>query len=69
MSQVTEQVINDIKARELKGLETYGKTMDRDDMTQDEWITEAYQEALDFAIYLKKLLIIRNGNIKITKGV
>ena len=69
MSQVTEQVINDIKARELKGLETYGKTMDRDDMTQDEWINEAYQEALDFAIYLKKLLIIRNGNIKITKGI
>lgn len=69
MSQVTEQVINDIKAREIKGLETYGKTMDRDDMTQDEWITEAYQEALDFAIYLKKLLIIRNGNIKITKGI
>jgi len=63
MSQVTQQVINDIKARELKGLETYGQSMDRDDMTQDQWIIEAYHEALDFAIYLKKLIIIRNGNI------
>jgi len=69
MSQVTEQVINDIKARELKGLETYGQSMDRDDMTQDQWIMEAYHEALDFAIYLKKLIIIRNGNIEITKGI
>jgi hypothetical protein len=66
MSQVTEQVINDIKARELKGLETYGVTMDRDDLTQDEWLVHAYEEALDFALYLRKLIIIRNGNIKTT---
>jgi hypothetical protein len=63
MSQVTEQVINDINARELKGLETYGTTMDRTDLTQDQWLQHAYEESLDFCIYLKKLLIIRNGNI------
>jgi hypothetical protein len=63
MSQVTEQVINDINAREQKGLETYGTTMDRNDLTQEQWLNHAYEEALDFAIYLKKLLIIRNGNI------
>jgi hypothetical protein len=63
MSQVTEQVINDIKARELKGLETYGTTMDRNDLTQDQWLQHAYEESLDFCIYLKKLLIIRDGNI------
>ena len=63
MSQVTQEVINDINARELKGLETYGTTMDRTDLTQDQWLQHAYEEALDFAIYLKKLLIIRNGNI------
>jgi hypothetical protein len=61
MSQVTEQVINDIKAREVKGLETYGVTMDRTDLTQDQWLQHAYEESLDFCIYLKKLLIIRNG--------
>ncbi len=69
MSQVTEQVINDIKAREIKGLETYGTTLDRTDLTQDEWLVHAYEEALDFALYLRKLIIIRNGNIKITKGI
>jgi hypothetical protein len=63
MSQVTQEVINDINARELKGLETYGTTMDRNDLTQDQWLQHAYEESLDFCIYLKKLLIIRNGNI------
>lgn len=63
MSQVTEQVINDIQQREKKGIETYGTTMDRDDLTQDQWLQHAYEEALDFVIYLRKLLIIRNGNI------
>ena len=63
MSQVTEQVINDIQQRELKGIETYGTTMDREDLTQDQWLQHAYEEALDFVIYLRKLIIIRNGNI------
>jgi hypothetical protein len=63
MSQVTQEVINDINAREQKGLETYGTTMDRNDLTQDQWLQHAYEESLDFCIYLKKLLIIRNGNI------
>lgn len=63
MSKVTEQVINDIQQREQKGIETYGTTMDRDDLTQDQWLQHAYEESLDFCIYLKKLLIIRNGNI------
>ena len=63
MSQVTEQVINDIQQREIKGIETYGTTMDRNDLSQDQWLQHAYEEALDFCIYLKKLIIIRNGNI------
>ena len=63
MSKVTEQVIDDIQKREQKGIETYGTTMDRDDLTQDQWLQHAYEESLDFCIYLKKLIIIRNGNI------
>lgn len=63
MSKLIEQVIEDIRNREQKGIETYGTTMDRDDYTQDQWILSAYEEALDFAIYLRKLIIIRNGNI------
>jgi hypothetical protein len=31
--------------------------MDRTDLSQDEWLQHAYEEALDLALYLKKLLL------------
>lgn len=56
MSQILEQVINDLKQREEKGLKEYGTTVDRTDLTEKEWLQHAYEEALDLAIYLKKLM-------------
>jgi len=34
----------------------YGTTMDRKDLTEQEWLQHAYEEALDLAIYLKKII-------------
>lgn len=56
MSKILEEVINDLKEREHKGLSTYGTTVDRTDLTEKEWLQHAYEEALDLAIYLKKLM-------------
>ena len=56
MSQILEEVINDLKQREEKGLKEYGTTVDRSDLSQNEWLQHAYEEALDLAIYLKKLM-------------
>lgn len=56
MSKILEDVINDLKQREQKGLSTYGTTVDRTDLTEKEWLQHAYEEALDLAIYLKKLM-------------
>lgn len=52
-------VIEDLRRRELKGLETYGTTMDRTDLSQSEWMQHLYEELLDAAVYLKK---IQNGS-------
>jgi hypothetical protein len=30
--------------------------MDRTDLTKEEWIQHAYEEALDLALYLKKII-------------
>jgi hypothetical protein len=57
MSNILEQTIKDLQAREVKGLKEYGTTMDRTDLSQDEWLQHAYEEALDLALYLKKLLL------------
>jgi DNA-directed RNA polymerase beta' subunit len=54
-SELLQQVIDELKARELKGVETYGTTLDRKDLTRSQWLQHAYEEALDLALYLKKL--------------
>jgi len=56
-SNLLTQVIAELEARELKGMETYGTTLDRQDLTRSEWLQHAYEEALDLALYLKKLKI------------
>ena len=54
-----------ILAREDKGIKEYGKTMDRTDLTELDWLQNAYEEALDLSIYLKKLINIKkNENAK-----
>ena len=57
MSNILDQTIKDLQAREVRGLKEYGTTMDRTDLSQDEWLQHACEEALDLALYLKKLLL------------
>lgn len=49
-------IIDDLLAREDKGIKEYGTTMDRTDLSEKEWLQHAYEEALDLAIYLKKII-------------
>ena len=50
------RVSADLYARARKGLEKYGTTLERTDLTEREWLQHAYEEALDFACYLRVLL-------------
>lgn len=52
---ITNRIINLIETRADKGFQTYGVTMDRDDLTAEQWIDHAIEEALDLAIYLTKI--------------
>lgn len=49
------ETIKDLSSRAELGLKKYGTTMDREDLTSSDWSEHAYQEALDFALYLKRL--------------
>jgi hypothetical protein len=60
MSRILYNIIDDLLAREDKGIKEYGTTMDRTDLTEIEWLQHAYEEALDLSIYLKKLIKIKN---------
>jgi hypothetical protein len=57
MSNILDETIKDLYKREIRGLKEYGTTMDRTDLSKDEWLQHAYEEALDLALYLKKLLL------------
>lgn len=62
-SEVLKQVIDDMRNREAKGLETYGTTMDRKDITTAQWITHLREELMDAILYLKKLESIHNDKV------
>jgi hypothetical protein len=62
-SKVLAEVINDMRQREAKGLETYGTTMDRKDLTTGQWITHLREELMDAILYLKKLESIHNDKV------
>jgi len=53
---IVQSVQADLQARSERGMAKYGTTLDRTDLTQKEWLQHAYEEALDFALYLKKLI-------------
>lgn len=59
---IVYRVAHRMKTRSEKGLETYGVSMERKDLTLHQWIDHAIEEALDFAIYLEKIKSeIKNG--------
>ena len=38
------------------GRAKYGTTVDKANLSEREWMQHAYEEALDFAIYLKRMM-------------
>lgn len=53
---ITESVCSKIQSREALGISKYGKTMERDDLTELQWLQHAQEEAMDLAVYLEKLI-------------
>lgn len=62
-SEVLKQVIHEMRKREAKGLETYGTTMDRKDLTAAQWISHMKEELMDAILYLQKLENINNDKV------
>ena len=58
-STIIALVQNDLYQRELKGISKYNTTVDRTDLTEEQWLQHAYEEALDLAVYLKKLMVTK----------
>lgn len=54
---VVERVRQDLLERSQKGINKYGVTLDRRDLTLKDWLQHAYEECLDQANYLKRCIV------------
>ncbi len=50
-----EKVIQDLKDREQLGKQRYGTTVDRTDLSRDDWEQHLYEELLDAVMYLRRI--------------
>jgi len=53
---IVENVIVRMVDRSEVGLKKYGVTMLRDDVSTVEWLRHAQEEALDFAVYIERII-------------
>lgn len=60
--QVYAQVMKDLRSREKMGIEKYGVSVDKAVLSEREWMQHAYEESLDHAIYMKKLMLVWDDN-------
>ena len=52
---IVEEVIDLFRKRSEEGQKKYGTTLDRDDLSESEWIQHLQEELMDAILYLTKL--------------
>tara|TARA_R100000005_G_C4927517_1_gene157983 strand:- start:220 stop:402 length:183 start_codon:yes stop_codon:yes gene_type:complete len=55
LSKIEESVCKKILDRANVGKKKYGTTMERNDLTFQEWITHLQEELMDAIVYIEKL--------------
>jgi hypothetical protein len=54
---IVKSINEKLVGRAEVGFNKYNATMDRDDLTTDEWITHAMEEMMDMLLYMEKLRV------------
>lgn len=55
VDSVVEAVVSKIRHRSAVGIKKYNTTMDRNDLSTEQWMTHLQEELMDAIIYLQKL--------------
>ena len=58
MSKMEEKVCAKIQARAEVGKKKYGVTMEREDLSTEEWLNHLQQELMDASVYVERLLTL-----------
>lgn len=56
MSKIEERVCEKIKERAKVGENKYGVTMERKDLSKEQWLVHLQEELMDACVYIEKLL-------------
>ena len=59
LDSINQAVIEKVCDRAVKGFQTYGVTMDRDDLGMLNWLQHLQEEMLDACIYIEKILHLK----------
>lgn len=62
-------VAEDLAKRQARGLSKYGVSVADNTLSEKEWLQHAYEEALDLAIYLKRLIDLREHPVELAKSI
>jgi len=60
IDNIVEAVREKLRIRSNIGINKYGKTLDRYDLSRLDWLRHAQEEALDFALYIEKLIVLES---------
>jgi len=55
MDGIVKRVIEAFRKRSERGLEKYGTTLERNDLTNLEWLQHLQEELMDATLYIEKL--------------
>ena len=60
--KLLEEINQDLQKRIDKGIKTYGTTLDDANLNKEELLNHLYEELLDAAFYIKKLINDKSNN-------
>jgi hypothetical protein len=63
LDSVVKSVIGKFAKRAAVGKEKYGTTLDREDLTNIEWLTHLQEELMDATLYIEKIKKIQELNL------
>lgn len=49
------RIVERFRSRSINGYETYGKTLDRTDLSKLDWLNHLQEELMDAVLYIEKL--------------
>lgn len=57
------RIVERFRSRSINGYETYGKTLDRTDLSKLDWLNHLQEELMDSVLYIEKLKTIEMEKI------